>query len=50
MIVGAEAKSMLAAYPRDTKPDPSKPYVMWPGTPYEHLEIEAAKTGASEKA
>jgi hypothetical protein len=25
-----------AAYPRDAKPDPSKPYVMWPGTPYEH--------------
>ena len=27
MIVGAEAKSMLQAYPRDAKPDPSKPYV-----------------------
>jgi hypothetical protein len=39
MIVGAEAKSMLAAYPRDAKPDPSKPYVMWPGTPYEHLML-----------
>ena len=39
MIVGAEAKSMLAAYPRDAKPDPSKPYVMWRGTPYEHLML-----------
>ena len=39
MIVGAEAKSMLQAYPRDAKPDPSKPYVMWPGTPYEHLML-----------
>ena len=39
MIVGAEAKSMLQAYPRNAKPDPSKPYVMWPGTPYEHLML-----------
>lgn len=39
MIVGAEAKTMLQAYPRDAKPDPSKPYVMWPGTPYEHLML-----------
>ena len=39
MIVGAEAKSMLAAYPRDAKPDPAKPYVMWPRTPYEHLML-----------
>jgi len=39
MIVGADAKTMLQAYPRDAKPDPSKPYVMWPGTPYEHLMV-----------
>lgn len=39
MIVGTEAKTMLQAYPRDAKPDPSKPYVMWPGTPYEHLML-----------
>jgi hypothetical protein len=39
MIVGAEAKSMIAAYPRDAKPDPAKPYVMWPGTVYEHLML-----------
>lgn len=39
MIVGAEAKSMLEGYPREAKADPSKPYVMWPGTPYEHLML-----------
>ena len=39
MIVGGEAKSMLQGYPRDAKPDPTKPYVMWAGTPYEHLML-----------
>jgi hypothetical protein len=39
MIVGAAAKDMMRAYPRDAKADPSKPYVMWPGTPYEHLML-----------
>ncbi len=39
MIVGADAKAMLAGYPRDAKPDPHKPYVMWAGTPYEHLML-----------
>jgi hypothetical protein len=39
MIVGTEAKSMMQAYPRDAKPDPSKPYVMWPDTPYEHIML-----------
>lgn len=39
MIVGAEAKSMFEAYPRQPKPDPAKPYVMWAGTPYEHLML-----------
>jgi len=36
MIVGSGAK-MLEGYPRDPKPDPTKPYVMWSGTPYEHI-------------
>src|SRR5258708_22265248 len=36
MIVGSGSK-MLDGYPRDPKADPTKPYVMWPGTPYEHL-------------
>ena len=35
MIVGAE----MANYPRGAKADPTKPYVMWPGTPYEHLML-----------
>jgi hypothetical protein len=39
MIVGAEAKNMMQGYPRDAKPDPTKPYVMWLGTPYEHLML-----------
>ena len=39
MIVGAEAKAMAQAYPREAKADPTKPYVMWPGTPYEHLML-----------
>jgi len=39
MIVGADAKAMLQAYPRDAKPDPHKPYVMWAGSPYEHLML-----------
>ena len=38
MIVGAP-KDMMQAYLRDPKPDPTKPYVMWPGTPYEHLML-----------
>jgi hypothetical protein len=34
------AKEMFAAYPRTGEnPDPTQPYVMWPGTPYEHLMI-----------
>ncbi len=39
MVVGAEARSMMQAYPREPKADPDKPYVMWPGTPYEHLML-----------
>ena len=38
MIVGAAAKTMVG-YPKTADPDPTKPYVMWPGTPYEHLMI-----------
>jgi len=40
MIVGGEAKGMMQAYPRDPKGDPNKPYVMWAGTPYEHLMLQ----------
>jgi hypothetical protein len=38
MIVGSGA-TLLEGYPRDPKADPTKPYVMWPGTPYEHLML-----------
>ncbi|WP_245499211.1 hypothetical protein [Mesorhizobium sp. M1A.F.Ca.ET.072.01.1.1] len=37
MIVNA--MDMMNGYPTDAKPDTSKPYVMWPGTPYAHLMI-----------
>lgn len=39
MIVGTEAKSLLESYPRAAVADPAKPYVMWAGTPYEHLML-----------
>jgi hypothetical protein len=39
-IVGAEAKGMVQAYPWDPKGDPNKPYVMWAGTPYEHVMLQ----------
>jgi len=38
MIVGAEA-SFYDMYPKNADPDTSVPYVMWPGTPYQHLMI-----------
>jgi len=38
MVVGAGARAM-EGYPRTADPDPTKPYVMWPGTPYEHLMV-----------
>jgi len=37
MIVNAGES--MSGYPSDPKPDTSKPYVMWPGTPYAHLMI-----------
>ena len=38
MIVGAAVKTM-PGYARTAEADPTKPYVMWPGSPYEHLMI-----------
>ena len=35
MVVGSD--SLNALYPSDPKPDPSKPYVMFGGTPYAHV-------------
>jgi hypothetical protein len=37
MIVGA--RGMMEGYPRDPLPDTQAPYVMWAGTPYEHLML-----------
>jgi len=36
MIVGAN-QDFYDAYPKDADPDTSVPYVMWAGTPYQHL-------------
>lgn len=36
MIVGADP-SFYDAYPKGADPDTSTPYVMWAGTPYQHL-------------
>lgn len=38
MIVGAEA-SFYDLYPKSADPDTKAPYVMWPGTPYQHLMV-----------
>lgn len=38
MIVGA-TPAFYDQYPRTATPDTSMPYVMWPGTPYQHLMI-----------
>jgi hypothetical protein len=38
MVVGPAAK-MMAGYPKSADPDATKPYVMWGGTPYEHVMI-----------
>ena len=36
MVVGGD-EAFYAAYPRGADPDTSMPYVMWAGTPYQHL-------------
>ena len=38
MIVGAD-QAFYDMYPKSADPDTSVPYVMWPGTPYQHLMI-----------
>jgi hypothetical protein len=38
MIVGADP-SFYAMYPNRPDPDTTMPYVMWPGTPYQHLMV-----------
>lgn len=41
MIVGKAAHEMAAAYPNAMDPDPSNPYVMFPGTKYQHVMLPA---------
>src|SRR5215469_7114968 len=50
MIVGAEA-GFYDAYPKGADPDTTVPYVMWAGTPYQHLmaPVRAAGHAASTK-
>jgi hypothetical protein len=36
VIVGADP-AFYDAYPKSADPDTSVPYVMWAGTPYQHL-------------
>ena len=38
MVVGPSVK-LMPGYPKSADPDTTKPYVMWAGTPYEHLMI-----------
>lgn len=38
MIVGADP-GFYDMYPKGAAPDTSVPYVMWPGTPYQHLMV-----------
>ncbi len=38
MIVGADP-AFYDQYPKNADPDTKEPYVMWPGTPYQHLMV-----------
>lgn len=48
MIVGPGSKSF--GLPETADADPSKPYMMWPGTPYEHAMIPVAGNPAKVMA
>ena len=53
MVTGASSKSL--GYTEAADPDPTKPYMMWAGTPYEHAMIPVggskpmAKSAMAEK-
>jgi hypothetical protein len=53
MVTGTAAKSL--GYPETADADPTKPYMMWAGTPYEHAMVPLggakpmAKTAIAEK-
>jgi hypothetical protein len=38
MIVGGD-QTFIDSYPKNADPDTSAPYVMWSGTPYQHLMV-----------
>jgi hypothetical protein len=38
-VMVMNAGDMMAGYPTEPVPDTSQPYVMWAGTPYQHLMI-----------
>lgn len=42
MIVGPKVREMLCHPVNVDAPDPTQPYVMFPGTPYEHLILPVA--------
>jgi hypothetical protein len=39
MIVGTAVREMAGIYPKTLDPDPAQAYVMYPGTPYDHLML-----------
>ena len=41
MLVGTGADA-LAGYPEERPPDPSKPFVMWPNTRFQHVVLPVA--------
>lgn len=47
MLTGTPAKSL--GYTEAPDPDPTKPYMMWAGTPYEHAMVPIAAGSASAK-
>jgi hypothetical protein len=49
MIVGADP-SFYDAYPKSADPDTSVPYVMWAGTPYQHLMAPVRTAGRAATA
>ncbi|MBS0577785.1 MAG: hypothetical protein JSR36_00830 [Proteobacteria bacterium] len=49
MIVGADA-SFYDLYPKSADPDTSVPYVMWAGTPYQHLMAPVKSSHSPKEA
>ena len=45
MIVGKAGQEMAAYYPNGMDPDPAHPYVMYPGTKYQHVMLPADMVG-----